>query len=94
MTKYGPVVQIGTREEVGEDGKPRFANLQPGQSMETITLEDALKLFELPKTLGEYQDEPVSIGSGRYGPYVKHGSSFISLPRGEEPLSVTYERRC
>lgn len=92
MTKYGPVVQIGTREEVGEEGKPQFANLRPGQSMETITLEEALELFQLPKTLGNYKDEEVSVGVGRYGPYVKHGDSFVSLAKGEDPLEVDLDR--
>ena len=92
MTRYGPVVQIGTREEVGEDEKPRFASLRPGQSIETISLEEALELFKLPKTLSEYQGKEVTIGVGRFGPYVKHGDSFISIPRGEDPLEITDER--
>ena len=72
MTRFGPVVQIGTREEMGEDEKPRFASLRPGQSIETITLEEAVELFKLPKTLSEYKDKEVIIGVGRFGPYVKH----------------------
>ncbi len=92
ITRYGPVVQIGTREEVGEDGKPRFANLQPGQSMDTITYEEAMELFKLPKSLGTYKDEEVSIGIGRYGPYVKFGDLFVSIPRGTDPMEVTMEQ--
>ena len=92
MTRYGPVVQIGTKEEVGEDGKPKFANLRPGQSIETITLEEALELFSLPKTLGEYKDKEVIIGTGRYGPYVKYNDGFINIPRGEDPMTIPLER--
>jgi DNA topoisomerase-1 len=92
MTRFGPVVQIGTKEELGEDGKPRFANLRPGQSIETITLEEALDLFKLPRTLKSYKGKEVSIGAGRYGPYVKHGDTFISMPRGEDPLTITDKR--
>jgi DNA topoisomerase I len=93
MTRYGkPAVQIGTKEELGEEEKPTFANLSPGQSIETITLEESLKLFALPKTLGNFQGQEVSIGLGRFGPYVKHGDNFVSIPRGEDPLEVEIER--
>lgn len=92
MTRYGPAVQIGTKEEVGEEGKPRFAGLKPGQSMDSVTLEEALELFQLPKSLGTYQDAEVSVGTGRYGPYVKHGDAFISIPRGTDPLTVDLEQ--
>jgi DNA topoisomerase-1 len=92
ITRYGPVVQIGTREEVGEEGKPKFANMKQGQSMETITLEEAKELFKLPKTIGEYLGKEVTLGAGRYGPYVKYEDIFVSLPRGEDPMDVTLER--
>jgi DNA topoisomerase-1 len=94
MTRYGPVVQIGTREEVGEDGKPKFANLRPGQSLETITFEEAMELFKLPKDLGEYDGEPVAVNTGRYGPYVKWGDKFINIPRKmvADPLDITMEQ--
>lgn len=92
MTRFGPVVQIGTKEELGEDGKPRFANLKPGQSIETITAEEALELFKLPRYLDNYKGEGVMIGAGRFGPYVKHGETFISLPKDEDPLSISQER--
>ena len=91
ITRYGPVVQIGTREEVGEEGKPKYANLRPGQSMELITYDEAMDLFQLPKTLGEYENKPVEIGAGRYGPYVKFDEKYISLGRKTDPLSVTME---
>ncbi len=92
ITRYGPVVQIGSREEVGDEGKPKFANLRPGQSMETISYEEAMDLFQLPKTLGEYENKPVEIGAGRYGPYVKFDEKYISLGRKTDPLSVTMEQ--
>ncbi|MEY3366970.1 MAG: hypothetical protein RI973_125 [Bacteroidota bacterium] len=93
MTRFGkPAIQIGTKEELGEDEKPKFANLRNGQSMESITLEEALKLFDLPKSLGTYQGKEVSVAVGRFGPYVKHGESFISLPKGEDPHAIEMER--
>lgn len=92
MTRFGPVVQIGTKEELGEDVKPRFASLRHGQSIETISLEEALDLFKLPRTLPAYKGLEVTIGAGRYGPYIKHGESFISIPRGEDPLTIEEDR--
>jgi len=92
MTRLGAVVQIGAPEELDEDEKPRYANLQPGQSMETITYDEAMALFALPKNLGQYDGEEVAVGVGRYGPYVRHGEKFVSIPRGEDPLSVSLER--
>jgi DNA topoisomerase-1 len=93
MTRFGrPAVQIGKKEELKENEKPKFANLTPSLSIDTVTLEEALKLFELPKTLGEFQGKEVSVGTGRYGPFVKHGDQFVSIPRGEDPLEVELER--
>ncbi len=92
MSRFGPLVQIGNQEELGEDEKPRYANLRPGQSLETIEFDDALELFKLPKNLGEYQGHEVVIGVGRYGPYVKYNEAFISLGRGTDPLEVTKEQ--
>lgn len=92
MSRFGPIVQIGKTEELEEAEKPKYANLRPGQSIETIDLESALELFKLPKTLGQYKGNDVTIGIGRFGPYVKYGESFISLERGEDPLAVDMER--
>ncbi|MCB0634165.1 MAG: DNA topoisomerase I, partial [Lewinella sp.] len=92
MSRRGPVIQIGAPEELEEGEKPQYANLQPGQSLDTITFEEAIKLFELPKTLGEFQSKEVSVGAGRYGPYIKHDDKYISIPRGEDPLEITLER--
>ncbi|MFT6808054.1 MAG: DNA topoisomerase-1 [Saprospiraceae bacterium] len=88
LTRFGPVVQIGTREEVGEEGKPKFANLRPGLSMETIEYEEAMDLFKLPRTVGQYEDKDVEIGAGRFGPYVKFDEKFVSLPKGTDPLEI------
>ncbi|NNE27456.1 MAG: type I DNA topoisomerase [Saprospiraceae bacterium] len=92
MTRFGPVVQIGTREEVGEEGKPKFANLKPGQSIETIEYEEAMELFKLPVTVGDYEGKEVIVNAGRFGPYVKFDDKFISLSKGEDPMSVSLER--
>lgn len=85
MGRYGPMVQIGTADD---EEKPRFARIKPSQSIETITLDEALDLFKLPLTLGEYEGQEVSVNVGRFGPYVKWGEQFTSLPRGKDPLEV------
>lgn len=82
--RFGPVVQIGKAEE-----KPRFAQMPSDKSIETITLEEALELFKLPRTLGEFEGSPVIIGAGRFGPYVMHAKKYVSLPKNENPLTVT-----
>ena len=87
--RYGAMVQIG---EVEDEEKPKFAGLNPEQNISTITIEEALKLFELPKELGTYKEEPVEVNIGRFGPYVKFGKSYISLPKSEDPFEVTFER--
>jgi DNA topoisomerase-1 len=92
MSRFGPVVQIGKPEELGEDEKPIYANLLANQSMGSVTLEDVLDLFKLPKDLGTYKEKAVSVGTGRYGPYVKWGDQFISLPKGEDPMTVDMDR--
>ncbi len=89
MGRYGPMVQIG---DVSDEEKPRFAALKKDQSIETIQLDDALQLFQLPRTLGVYNDLDVVVNIGRFGPYVKYGEAFISIPKGEDPLEVTLER--
>lgn len=87
--RFGPMVQIG---EQNDEEQPVFASLMPSQNIATITLEDALELFKVPFDLKEYQGKPVMVGVGRFGPYVKWGEAFISIPRGEEALSVTQQR--
>jgi DNA topoisomerase-1 len=92
MGRYGPFVQIGTRED---EDKPRFAGLRPGQKMDSITLEEALELFKLPRELGESPEgEQISANIGRFGPYIKYDSKFVSLKtkEGDDPYTVTLER--
>jgi DNA topoisomerase-1 len=89
MGRYGPMVQIG---DASEEEKPKFARLKSGQSIETISYEEAMELFKLPLTIGEYEGQEVSVNVGRFGPYVKWGEEFVSIPRGEEPLTVDLER--
>ncbi|MDQ6757826.1 MAG: type I DNA topoisomerase [Bacteroidota bacterium] len=89
MGKYGPMVQIGVQDD---EEKPRFAKLKVNQSIETITLDEALDLLKLPLTLGEYEGLEVSINVGRFGPYVKWGEQFISIPRGEDLLEIDLNR--
>ncbi len=91
MGKFGAIVQIGTTEELGEV-KPKYGNLNKTQSIETISFEEAMELFALPKDLGEYEGEMLTVAVGRFGPYVKFGSAFVSIPRGEDALDVTLER--
>ena len=87
--RYGPMVQIGTAEE---EEKPLFATLPKDKSMASITLEEALELFKLPRTLGEYEGKPVVANSGRFGPYINHDKKFVSIPKGEDPLEISLER--
>lgn len=89
MGRFGPMVQIG---DVSDEDKPRFAALRKNQSIETISYEEAIDLFKLPLSLGEHEGQEVSVNVGRFGPYVKYGEQFISIPRGEEPLDITMER--
>ncbi len=89
MGKFGPMVQMGDAE--GEE-KPRFATLRKGQSIETISLAEANELFKLPKTIGEYNGQELAINIGRFGPYIKYGEAFISLPRGENMDEVDLAR--
>ena len=86
--RFGPMIQLGDGEG---DEKPQFASLLKGQSVSTITLEEALKLFEFPRTIGEYEGEPVTVAIGRFGPYVKHGGKFVSIPKEIPPAHITIE---
>ena len=89
MGRYGPMVQIGSQTD---EDKPKFARLKATQSIETISLEEAMELFKLPLTLGEHEGQEVTVNIGRFGPYVKWGEQFISLPKGEEPTEVDLPR--
>ena len=85
LGKFGAMVQIGT---VDDEDKPQFASLSPDQQLNSITYEEAMDLFQLPKTLGVFEEEDVQVNNGRFGPYVKFGSAYVSLPKGVDPLSV------
>ena len=87
--RYGPMVQIGTAEE---EEKPLFATLPKDKSMASITLDEALELFKLPRTLGEYEGKTVVANTGRFGPYINHDKKFVSIPKGEDPLEISLER--
>ncbi len=87
--RFGPIAQIG---EASDEEKPRFASLLKGQSLETITLEEALDLFRLPRTLGQFEDEELVIGVGKYGPYVRHKSKFYSLAKTDDPFTIKQDR--
>lgn len=93
MSRFGPVAQIGSQDdEIPEDATPKYANLKPDQSLETITFEEVKELFKFPKNLGDYRGKEVIIGQGRFGPYVKFDEKFVSIPRVEDPHQVTMQR--
>ena len=87
--RFGPVVQIGAADD---KEKPRFAQVPKDKSIETITLDEALELFKLPRKVGLYEGTVVTIGAGRFGPYVLHNKKYVSLPKGEDPMSITLDR--
>ncbi|MGE0078495.1 MAG: type I DNA topoisomerase [Bacteroidales bacterium] len=89
--RFGPVVQLGENDTENKI-KPQFASLLKGQLIETITLEEALSLFKLPRNIGSYEDKEVVIGVGRFGPYVRHNSKFVSLKKDDNPLTIELER--
>ena len=86
--RFGPVVQIGSADDVE---KPQFAQLPSDKSIETITLDEALELFKLPRTVGEFEDSEVVIGAGRFGPYVLHQKKYVSIPKTFDPMTITLE---
>lgn len=86
--RYGPIVQIGSADD---DDKPRFAQMKKGQTIETITLDEALELFRLPRTLGEFEGFEVSVGTGRFGPYIRHDKFYVSLSGVADPLTITLD---
>ena len=87
--RFGPVAQIGESNAEKDNEKPQFATLLKGQSIETITLEEALKLFELPRTVGEYEGKVVVAAIGRFGPFIRHNGKFVSIPKDKNPISIT-----
>ena len=89
--RFGPVAQIGESNAEKDNEKPQFATLLKGQSIETITLEEALKVFELPRTVGEYEGKVVVAAIGRFGPFIRHDGKFVSIPKDKNPISITLE---
>ena len=89
LGKFGPMVQMGSVED---DEKPTFASLSPDQTLDSVTFEEAMELFKLPKELGEYKGEKVEVNNGRFGPYVRYGKKYVSLDKGEDPIEVTMDR--
>jgi DNA topoisomerase-1 len=87
--RYGPMVQMG---DADAEAKPKFASLKKGQSIDTLTLEEAMDLFKLPRTLGEFESKEVVVSTGRFGPYIRHNSLFFSLPKDEDPLTIELDR--
>ena len=87
--RYGPIVQIGSAED---EEKPRFAQMKKGQTLENITFEQAMELFKLPRTLDEYNGQSVIIGTGKFGPYIRYGSSYVSIPKTLDPHTITFEQ--
>jgi DNA topoisomerase-1 len=92
LGRFGAYVQIGENPEEGSTEKPRFASLRNGQYLENITLEDAIELFKLPRELGIFEELPIVANIGRFGPYVLHNKKFVSIPKGEDPYTITSER--
>ncbi len=92
LGRFGAYVQIGENPEEGSKEKPKFAGLRPGQFIENITLEDALELMKMPRDLGLFEEKPVVANIGRFGPYVLHDKKFVSIPKEEDPYTITPER--
>ncbi len=92
LGRFGAYVQIGENPDDNGGEKPKFASLRPGQFIESITLEDAMELFKMPRELGEFEEKPVVVNIGRFGPYVLHDKKFVSIPKGEDPYEIPLER--
>jgi len=91
VSRYGPVIQIGDREELPEGTKPKYANLKAGQSLELITLEEALELFQFPKSLGHFEEDELMLNVGRYGPYIKYRETYVNLPKNIDPTEMDFD---
>ncbi|MFZ2904935.1 MAG: type I DNA topoisomerase [Cyclobacteriaceae bacterium] len=92
LGKFGAYVQLGENPDDNGGEKPKFASLRPGQFIENITLEDALELMKMPRQMGEFEEKPVVVAIGRFGPYVQHDKKFVSIPKGEDPYTITLVR--
>ncbi len=92
LGRYGAYVQIGENPEDGKEGRPKFASLRNGQFLESLTMGDAMELFKLPRELGQFEDKPIVVNIGRFGPYVLHDKKFVSIPKEDDPYDITAER--
>lgn len=92
LGRFGAYVQLGENPEDGKEGKPKFAPLRQGQFLENITIDDALELFKMPRDMGMFEEKPVVVNIGRFGPYVMHDKKFVSIPKEEDPYAITPER--
>ncbi len=92
LGRFGAYVQIGENPEDGKEGKPKFASLRNGQFLESLSMEDAMELFKLPREVAAFEEKPVVVNIGRFGPYIAHDKKFVSLPKGEDPYTVSAER--
>jgi DNA topoisomerase-1 len=92
LGRFGAYVQVGENPDDNGGEKPKFASLRPGQFIESITLEEALELMKMPRQMGEFEGKPVVVGIGRFGPYVQHDKKYVSIPKEEDPYSITLER--
>jgi DNA topoisomerase I len=90
--RYGPIAQLGETIPGNDDVKPQFASLRPGQHIETISMDEALELFKMPRELGEYENKKIAVGIGRFGPYVRHNNQFVSLAKTDDPYTLPIER--
>lgn len=90
--RYGPIAQLGETIPGNDDIKPQFASLRPGQHIETITMAEALELFKMPRELGEFENKKITVGIGRFGPYVRHNNQFVSLAKTDDPYTLSIER--
>src|SRR5690606_18512773 len=92
LGKFGAYIQLGENPDDNGGEKPKFASLRPGQFIENITLEDALELMKMPRQMGEFEGSPVVVNIGRFGPYVLHDKKFVSIPKEEDPYTITLDR--
>jgi DNA topoisomerase-1 len=92
LGRYGAYVQIGENPEDGKELRPKFASLRNGQFLESLTMEDAMELFKLPRDLGQFEEKPVVVNIGRFGPYVVHDKKFVSVPKEEDPYTISLEK--
>ena len=92
LGKFGAYVQLGENPDDNGGEKPKFASLRPGQFIENITLEDAIELMKMPRQMGDFEEKPVVVAIGRFGPYVSHDKKFVSIPKGEDPYTITLDK--